>query len=309
MSSEPASSTDNTLQRLRLQASTSRLYALIDPSQDERWQLSCDELELATRQFRIIANPFIDLPPWRRLYLKPLEVRDVDIPELVAQQRSSLPSKRTEPSGFCALVTSSVLSISLSRWIERQLTATSPEGKTCLLRFFDPRVMELLAFLLEPGQKTLLLHPFTGWFYFDHQQVLREMEIPREPPPAPFTLSPEQWASLKRSGTINHLIDKWRSLEPDSAAEASPERINALMRTAERHGLHTPADQQRFVLHGLHVGDDFHRHPVMQRLLESIGPSQRYGDLTAALPVAEWNEISTSTRNTAHGQSRPAQAD
>lgn len=309
MSRDPASSTDNTLQRLRRQAGTSRLCALIDPSQDERWQLSCDELELAIRQFRIIANPFIDLPPWRRLYLKPLEVPEIDIPRLVAQQRSRLPTKRTEPSGFCAWVTSPVLSISLSRWIERQLTVTSPEGKTCLLRFFDPRVMELLAFLLEPGQKTLLLHPFTGWFYFDHQQVLREMEIPREPPPAPFTLSLEQWASLKRSGTINQLIDKWRTLAPDNLAEASPERLNALMCTAERYGLLSPADQQRFALHGLHLGDNFHRHPFMQRLLKSVGPSQRYGDLTAALPVAEWNDISTWTRNTAHGQSRPAHAD
>lgn len=109
MSRDPASSTDNTLQRLRRQAGTSRLYALIDPSQDERWQLSCDELELAIRQFRIIANPFIDLPPWRRLYLKPLEVPEIDIPRLVAQQRSRLPTKRTEPSGFCAWVTSPVL--------------------------------------------------------------------------------------------------------------------------------------------------------------------------------------------------------
>src|SRR5690606_4726269 len=156
------------------------------------------------------AHPFLSQPRHQRLYLQPLSKDTRHLREAIAQERASLPEKRTGHMAFCGWILSESVPYALGSYMEKQLTVTSREGNTAMLRYYDPRVLERLESILEPSQMSCLLAPIDHWFYFDHRKQLRHLS----PPPGPrrfakLTLSPEQWAAIKRIGQVNLYWDKW----------------------------------------------------------------------------------------------------
>lgn len=274
-----------------------RLYCLINPANAPDRALTPVQLE----QCGVIGNPFFDDPLAKRMYLQLVPASSAELQSVVSQEFASLPSSRTQPVAFCGWIATQADVRRVVAHLERQLTVMSPQGKACLLRFHDPRVLERLEDILDPQQLSRLLGPIDSWWYFDHRQQLKELS-PHEAPRGlgRLKLTETQWLSIKRIADINHILELWNSMGIENGSIASPADIDQLMVAAERYGLHEYEDISLFAIHGLLTGLEFHQHPRIQRLLRSMSRERDYSMVTECLEDEDWELIARECRENVH---------
>ncbi|WP_413614951.1 DUF4123 domain-containing protein [Halomonas cupida] len=273
----------------------SALYCLIDPGNAPDRVLTRDQMEDCS----VIGNPFFDDPLAKRLYLQPVAKVDDDLQALVKREHRALPPRRTQPVAFCGWISTREDIRTVAAYMEKQLTVVSPQGKACLFRFHDPRVLERLEDILEPWQLSRLLGPVDSWWYFDHQKHLRELSPHGERRGlGRLNLREAQWQAIKRIADINHILELWQTMDSENSYRASPADIDRLMVAAEGYGLDEYDDISLFVMHGLLTGLEFHRHPKIQRLLRLVSRERDYSAVTECLADDDWELIARECRET-----------
>lgn len=273
----------------------SAMYCLIDPGNAPDRVLTWDQMEDCS----VIGNPFFDDPLAKRLYLQPVAKVDDDLQALVKREHRALPLSRTQPVAFCGWISTREDIRTVAAYMEKQLTVVSPQGKACLFRFHDPRVLERLEDILEPWQLSRLLGPVDSWWYFDHQKRLRELSPHGERRGlGRLNLREAQWQAIKRIADINHILELWQSMDSENSYRASPADIDRLMVAAEGYGLDEYDDISLFVIHGLLTGLEFHRHPRIQRLLRLVSRERDYSAVTECLEDDDWELIARECRET-----------
>lgn len=270
-----------------------RLYRLIDPTSAPDRALNAAQLE----KCGVIHNPFFDDPLTRRMYLQPVPVRSSELSIMVAQELASLPGSRTQPVGFCGWIATRAHVRIVAAHMEKQLSVTSPQGKACLLRFHDPRVLERLEDILDPQQLSRLLGPIDNWWYFDHRQQLKELSpTEHQRGLGRPTVTETQWSAIKRIADINRILELCNSMEIENRYTPSPADIDQLMVIAERHGIHAYDDVALFAVHGLLAGMAFHQHPKLRQLLGSMNAGRGYSMVTECLSDDDWKQIAMECR-------------
>ncbi|GEN26328.1 hypothetical protein HCU01_42770 [Halomonas cupida] len=269
-----------------------RIYTLVDPAHSPQRRLTLEELDACIQ----LAHPFISQPRDQRLYLQPFNRKAESLRQVLSRERESLPDKRTGHVAFCGWVLCRCTPHALNSHMEKQLTVSSPEGNTAMLRYYDPRVMERLEVILEPKQMAHLLGPIEHWFYFDHRKRLRQISRPTaEMHLGKLTLSSEQWSAIKRIGQVNLYWDKWDEFKMGSKPDITPAHIDALIEASQRIGLEDDKDRYFFVMHGLVNGQRFHEHPLIQSILERMTASESYVSLTDGLKSSDWEQVKEET--------------
>ncbi|GEN22721.1 hypothetical protein HCU01_06700 [Halomonas cupida] len=275
----------------------SALYCLIDPGNAPDRVLTREQRE----DCGVIRNPFFDDPLAKRLYLQPVAKVDDDLLALVKREHRALPPRRTQPVAFCGWISTREDIRTVAAYMEKQLTVVSPQGKACLFRFHDPRVLERLEDILEPWQLSRLLGPVDSWWYFDHQKRLRELSPHGERRGlGRLNLREAQWQAIKRIADINHILELWNSMGIENGYIASPADIDQLMVTAEGYGLHEYDDVSLFAVHGLLTGIEFHQHPRIRQLLRSMSAGRDYSMVTECLEDDDWERIARECRENTH---------
>ncbi|WP_417328712.1 DUF4123 domain-containing protein [Halomonas cupida] len=273
----------------------SALYCLIDPGNAPDRVLTREQID----DCGVIRNPFFDDPLAKRLYLQPVAKVDDDLQALVKREHRALPPSRTQPVAFCGWISTREDIRTVAAYMEKQLTVMSPQGKACLFRFHDPRVLERLEDILEPWQLSRLLGPVDNWWYFDHQKRLRELAPHGERwGLGRLSLREAQWQAIKRIADINHILELWQTMDSENSYCASPADIDRLMVAAEGYGLDEYGDISLFVIHGLLTGLEFHRHPRIQRLLRLVSRERDYSAVTECLEDDDWELIARECRET-----------
>lgn len=240
-----------------------------------------------------IDNPFIDHPKARRLRLQPVTTPAASVwRNLHANSQPLMPD---EARPLCAWLVSRQPISSMARHLSRYLEHRKPSGRNALLRYYDPRVMQRLAFILTPSQLSALLGPVDHWVFMDHSGMLRVIS-----PHAGMrhlghiTIDEGQWAAIDRIGQVNRTLLECSRLTPLSSVDDSDlHDIDRLLAIAEQEGV-DEASRTTFALHGLGSTVNFHRHPYVQDVLTRCQQGESYQKLTQGWSHETWQTINES---------------
>lgn len=285
-------------ERMVTAAHEGRLLRLVDPANAPTRQRRED----ATPRRRI-DNPFVVLPETQHLYLERIASGDAEaLHDEIQRERQGLPISRVEPVAFCGWLISKQALSTIAGYLRRQLAQKTPEGKSALLRFYDPRVMERLTRILDRAQLSALLGPIDQWIHFDNGRTLQWL-APHQGPRrlARLKLSGHQWRSIRRIGQVNRCLELYRTLpDEDRTREVGPDDTDRLIAAAHDHGLSERQDISAFVLHGLVLHERFHHHPLMRALLRKRASGMSYIGLTNRLTPQDWEAIAEDKETFEH---------
>lgn len=157
------------------------------------------------------------------------------------------------------------------------LLQTDDQGRRCVLRFYDARVLALVWPVLEPMQRRHLLGSIHTWFALDASAELTAYTAPGRSQ-SQLALSDEQWVELQRNGTVNRALALFMHSVGRQPREKEVRAAVDSAARADRHGLRDPDDKIAFVGHALGWHSNFDSHPAMASVLEKV----RHGVLYSA---------------------------
>lgn len=245
-----------------------RLYILVDPMLGDPFpDASGSKVPLPIIHSGLHASqrPYL-LPSNRR---GKLLAASVELASLEAQRlRDDMPGART----LCGWLFTSIASDRVAEHLAAQALLPSLEG-TRLLRYWDPRVMDLLHDLLTPSQASGLRGPANGWYWVARNGRLQNLSSPdpdnRWKPSLKLSLSDEQFAVLQQMPTINLTLDILQDQGHD-LAQPSPLQLARHLRSG-RHvwGIESEREQVIYALHCVLVGEQFDRIPEVHHAMLS----------------------------------------
>jgi hypothetical protein len=166
-------------------------------------------------------------------------------------------------------------------------------GKRCLLRWFDPRVLELIRLWLRPDQISALLGPVKAWMFIDGAGRLQVLTPEVKNDWAEPKIDAPQWAKLRRAGLINQLLplaSQWGAPAADKREIVS--LLDHILARSEAQGLSSEADAMVFVSCALNVHSRFDEHPAFAALLSGAkGGGAPFSESAAALGESVLEEV------------------
>jgi hypothetical protein len=273
---------------------------------------------LAQHNYAIVDIATVEPAPWHKeLPLEPIVPHDLrgdadKMPALLPltpgepymeRLQSNLKDAESDPASHvlsCLLAIAPETSLSTVLWhLRSRLILKSPEG-SALFRFYDSRVFVHLNRILNPERIRSLFGPIQTWTYrFQNQwHSATAPEINGIIPRLCSATTPQR-RKLDRVILVNKVLKKWqRKLgRPWSGQEeytAYAERTDQAMETASQtYQLHKAADLIDFAEHTLQYGTYFHRHPIIQGVLDEIKPKGNtgYSNLAGILNEQDWAAI------------------
>jgi Domain of unknown function (DUF4123) len=186
----------------------------------------------------------------------------------------------------------------------KSLVMQSSSGKRALLRSYDPRVWIHLQWILTPEQLHTLYGPATTWTIFlpfENREWI-SYSAPNEAPQAsasfggtPLAYDDTTYSNIFDIQIINQVLQE-QSKQTLEALSSTSHHIHDLIQQAKLYGLQRQDEQQCFVEHALAYGANFHLHPIIQTLLQTVDrEEQTYLDATALLGPAQWASIQIAT--------------
>lgn len=155
----------------------------------------------------------------------------------------------------------------------------------CFFRFFDPRVLVQLSWLLDSEQlawlcgpaRRVLFHLDGAWHALDRPDVAA---APR------LRLTGEQSFALTQLQALNEVLAGLDSLAPGGRV-ALGKSVMDHFRAARELGLATAQERKAFARHGLEVHPAFHRHERVRDCLAAMRPDDDYPYLAATQDLSD----------------------
>ncbi|AFT84161.1 DUF4123 domain-containing protein [Paraburkholderia phenoliruptrix] len=191
------------------------------------------------------------------------------------------------PPRVCALLETDASAETLMKHISDMIALPRETGGHSVFRFYDPRVVRNLGWVLQPEQLSLMLGPVQRWRYYSDNGWLA-MEHPAVAPAERLSLSTDQWATLRRLHLIEQALKSIRDVgEP--VDDRTPRRLDALFTKGTRYRL-AGEDLTVFAVQGLLVSSNFDRHPKVAAALQP-GQTSSYSEITAQWSDENWAVI------------------
>lgn len=259
-------------------------YAVIDrmrvPEFPENWPL----IELISPMLA----PQAHLYPW----LLPLhDIQSGDWRKLMAEL--SQHSDPNSPSECCLLLNSTHTPQAMRNALVAAMYLTDKQHKGHILRFYDPRVLFHLHWMLTPWQlfnqlSALEIPRWTFWL----EGSWHTLEFPEHIPSQPGGTVSLQLDQLQRIGQINLALAKLPHSKDILQRQEMSRRIDALLVHALQCQLPTQEDRIAFVLHGLTQCEAFWTAPKMAALLiQARQFPDFYRDETSDWDEKRWLEM------------------
>ncbi|WP_176059013.1 DUF4123 domain-containing protein [Paraburkholderia sp. BCC1876] len=191
------------------------------------------------------------------------------------------------PPRVCALLETDANAETLMRHVSDMIALPrEPEGYS-IFRFYDPRVVGNLGWVLRPEQLSLMFGPVQRWRYFSGRGWLT-MERPAVAPAEHLSPSTDQWATLRRLHLIEQALKSIRDAgEP--VDERTPRQLDAMFTKGARYSL-AGEDLVVFAVQGLLVSSNLDRHPDVAAALQP-GQTSSYSEITALWTDEHWAQI------------------
>ena len=278
---------------LSLQMNTPR-YLLLCPRYCDPMALSGPDQIDAAQGLYAISQPHVQLPAHWALRLVDLQQR----PDIAAQAVQWLEDTRTFARDlFGGWLTTDASPVVIITHIEQHMVQRRPDGQRMLLRFFDPRVMDQLACLLDDAQRQVLMGPITHWTLPDADRRLLTIERPDLPrtrlSPAATLIRTEQWQAIELTERVERIRRCWQNvLQGHPLPSDHYQRILTWMSLANAHGLSDETDVTTFILLGIEQGWRYDKTPAFQRLLrQHRGTDTPLTALIAQMTTQEWSHL------------------
>lgn len=194
----------------------------------------------------------------------------LDLASLSNEQRSALLERvdrwdrDSDTPFFSLLIKSTATSTQVAAHLSRQLIVRAPDGSDALLRWYDPRVIRHLYWLLAPEQLRALSGPVATWTWREHDSHWATHEVPiAADRVVRLRIDDEQWSAVGRFGVLNRtILQLGRSATSPCRDDGLYRRIDACLREAyELHELTDEADVRLFAEQAI-------RYPGIQALPE-----------------------------------------
>ncbi|CAB3649683.1 DUF4123 domain-containing protein [Achromobacter pestifer] len=186
----------------------------------------------------------------------------------------------------------------VARHLRSRLVIELADVGACFFRFFDPRVLVQLPWMLTPAQLAWLFGPVRAFHVCLHQ-TWRTIELPATQASLHLALTPEQSFTLTHVQPMNEVLADVDGLDIDERVRLGRTVIGHF-RTARELGLRTQPDRKAFARHALAVHPDFHRHDQVQACLLAMDDQDDhpYVAATQALDDEDWLQIQTDMSRT-----------
>lgn len=164
-----------------------------------------------------------------------------------------------------------------------------------ILRFYDPRVLFHLHWMLSPwefsGKLSMrLISAWTFWLDGQWHTLAYKQPVPFDPLAPKITV-----ARLQHIGLINRVLAEMPPIIDLVERQQLSQRIEALLQQCP---LSSPDDQRAFCLHGVTRGQAIYKTPKMAALLaESTQYPGYYARLTASWNDNDWQEMIKEKRH------------
>lgn len=197
----------------------------------------------------------------------------------------------------CLFLESLLSAESLCNELANALLISDEKHQNYLLRYYDPRVLFQLSWMLTPWQlqiylKTQVVPSWTFWL--DKQwHTLNFSEKINYHKNTPIDLP---LAQLHRIGLINQILSKYSPFVSLDERNILSQQIDSLLLRATEYGLNTNEDIMTFVKQGCSLQCAFWLHHDVQALLKiSAHNPNYYSRITSSWHDSHWQEIKSHT--------------
>ena len=243
------------------------------------------------------------LQPRRRLDLHALTPHLYRITESAAAQvreQAEAMSRHAMPPSYCALLQADVDASVLLDQLSRFCLVATPTTKWMYCRFFDPRVMTHLRWILTPHQLHSLLSKIERWEFLDSRsQWVVLNSAPQSTYQLRLVFDKNQERTLSVLPLLRDCLNQWRlhdPLAPNDDAQAAA-RVAGCLNRAREHGLRDERDQVALTLHELLIHPDICQHPDIRDAIVLAKEGEGYRRVTAGWTAARWESIQTQLTN------------
>ncbi|SPA31232.1 conserved hypothetical protein [Cupriavidus taiwanensis] len=258
-------------------------YGLLNPLRLDReeWEdlpvtrLAPPELKVQA-EFMPLLLSFNDLTaPQRAILLGRIEARE--------QQGDSY---------LCGLLNSDAEKSVLSAHLSRLLVMTRQDnGQRYLLRYYDPRVMRHLQWLLTDKQHVEFCGPISVWSWPASSGWITGRRLAQYSPGQRLVLRPHQWATLERLALMNRALTELEILAPDlSQNDALFQWLDAALLQASTDLALTDSEDWLFcAIQSVRFHPQIHHHPqLLERLGQAATKRGSYAAACADLDDSAW---------------------
>jgi len=198
---------------------------------------------------------------------------------------------RDQQSGLaprvCALLETDANAEALMEHVSGMIALPRESGGRSVFRFYDPRVIRNLEWVLRGEQLSLVFGPVQRWRHFSGNGWVA-MERPAVAPAERLSLSTDQWATLRRLHLIEQALASIRDAgEP--VDQQTPRKLDALFAKGAHYQL-AGEDLAVFAVQGALVSANFDRHPSVAAALQP-GQNSSYSEITAQWTDENWAVI------------------
>jgi hypothetical protein len=175
------------------------------------------------------------------------------------------------PPVVCAWLDCDVGIDELAAHIAHYLVGPGADGKPVFWRYYDPRVLSLVAAVFDSEQSAALMGPIKEWQF---PWAGHRWSISGRGPVADESANDargwprtDQWPRIDRSNLKTRVVERLRALSVESAARL-PSELDGIFCEAERlGGLGDANELVDYAWHCAHYGSAFTEHP---RLMEAL---------------------------------------
>ncbi|QTD93118.1 DUF4123 domain-containing protein [Burkholderia anthina] len=191
------------------------------------------------------------------------------------------------------LVGSDSLQQVVDHWSDN-LLQVDDQGRRCLLRFYDARVLALMWPVLSSAQRRRLLGPVQTWHALDACAELTTYTAPGRSQSA-LEIEDAQWIEFHRHAIANRALALFMNdVERQPVQQEVQTAVESAGR-AELHGLRDREDKIAFVGHALAWHSSFDAHPAMAPVLEKVSRGDLYCAAVSELDPRVVEEIRLGT--------------
>lgn len=217
--------------------------------------------------------------------------------DLTAPQRAILLSRieareQQGDSYLCGLLNSDAENSVLSAHLSRLLVRTRQDnGQRYLLRYYDPRVMRHLQWLLTDKQHVAFCGPISVWSWPASSGWNTSRRLAQYSPGQQLVLRPHQWATLERLALINRALTELEILAPDLPQnDALFQRLDAALVQASTELALTDSEEWLFcAIQSVRFHPQIHHHPqLLERLGQAATKRGSYAAACADLDDSAW---------------------
>ncbi|HBN9879245.1 TPA: DUF4123 domain-containing protein [Pseudomonas aeruginosa] len=252
--------------------SGSRLHILIDPTLDDPFPEQASRkvpLPIVHEGLRAAHRPYLLRA---NIQGKQFERSLLLATQEAARQRDDVPGARA----ICGWIFTTVTSDALAEHLAHHGLLPTSEGVR-LLRYWDPRVMDLMCPMLESHQLHALMGPAVAWHWAGRDAHLRTLLAPASSGSSRYSLelTPEQQQVLAHAPHVNGTLDILQDGGHDMSSTEPLHLARSIRRGAQTWHLTTASEHITYGLYCALVDEHFDQRPEVHT---AMAAAVRAGD-------------------------------